>query len=67
MLKTRKMDPDAMIDWRQKLLSSLHKLGERDTQKTAVEELTRIIEDLHTDTLPAFMVFTPFSSKKLIF
>ena len=56
MLKSRRLDAEAMIEWRQKLLSSLHKLGERDTQKPAVDELGRIIEELNSDTFPPFMV-----------
>jgi hypothetical protein len=42
-------------EFKQRLLSALYKLGDRDTQGQAAQELERICESVSPDTLPAVL------------
>ncbi|KAI3988304.1 hypothetical protein MKX01_012093 [Papaver californicum] len=44
----------AMIELKQKILTSISKLSDRDTHQIAVEDLEKIIQSLSTDTIPMF-------------
>ncbi|OVA10560.1 hypothetical protein BVC80_8987g35 [Macleaya cordata] len=45
----------AMIELKQKILTSISKLSDRDTHQIAVEDLEKIIQSLSPDTIPMFL------------
>ncbi|KAF8052743.1 hypothetical protein N665_1514s0015 [Sinapis alba] len=45
----------AMVEQKQKILTSISKLADRDTYQIAVEDLEKTIQSLTTETLPMFL------------
>ncbi|GLT37799.1 hypothetical protein SLA2020_334900 [Shorea laevis] len=45
----------AMVELKQRILTSLSKLSDRDTQQVAVEDLEKIIQSLSPDSLPMLL------------
>ncbi|GAQ80762.1 ARM repeat superfamily protein [Klebsormidium nitens] len=55
MLQAGKTSPAALAELKQRVLWSLSKLSDRDTQQYAVEDLIAIVDRLTVDAIPTFL------------